>query len=67
MSPEYDRTLTGPLHSTARRRFRRGSAPPRAFSGIAQGPGGGWPLWAIEIATPTSEAAISTDQKMIAM
>ena len=40
--------------------------------GPAQGPGGGplttiEPLCAIEIATPTREAAISTDQKMIAM
>jgi hypothetical protein len=37
-----------------------GSQPP-------PGPWGNWPLCAIEIATPTSEAAISTDQKMIAM
>ena len=35
--------------------------------GSAQGPGGpcgNWPLCAIEIATPTSEAAISTDQNI---
>ena len=36
-----------------------------------QGPGGPFtmigPLCAMEIATPTSEAAISTDQKMIAI
>jgi hypothetical protein len=51
-------------------RLRQAGDPqlrPRAFSGTAQGPGVGWPLCTIEIATPTSEAAISTDQKMIAM
>jgi hypothetical protein len=66
LSPDFPQLSPGVVTG------RTGRADPQvsAALGKAQGPGGPdgiWPLCAIEIATPTSEAAISTDQKMIAM
>jgi len=45
------------------------TCPANAVQGRFHGPPGTgpWPLCAIEIATPTSEAAMRTDQKMIAI
>jgi hypothetical protein len=74
LRPDSQEQLTEPVRNN---RLGRVSAVQDDF-GVSQGPPppmigppppgtGPWPLCAIEIATPTSEAAIRTDQKIIAM